>query len=160
MDKKEKIIYFNQCFKTFVNKFPIDSQPTKSVIVEWYTSVLHPSIAMFVNRNGKTILSKKFDKSKKVEKEMSGVVGNLVGDKTKAPGFTQKPLLLTNIGEKYAIDLDSVVTLVKKISNKIVDLKKNYWEGTSSNSFREDMSLVDQFNDISDKLNPWQVIDH
>jgi hypothetical protein len=57
MEKKEKVKDFNQCFTTILNKFPVDSSPVEALMVEYYTSTLHPSIGMFVKRAGQTYFS-------------------------------------------------------------------------------------------------------
>jgi hypothetical protein len=41
------------------------------------------------------------------------------------------PLLLTKPPNKEANDIDNVVKRVKKLSNEVVDLKKNVGEGSS-----------------------------
>jgi hypothetical protein len=47
MEKKEHIEDFNQRFTTILNKFSVDAQPIKGVVVEYYASALHASIAMY-----------------------------------------------------------------------------------------------------------------
>jgi hypothetical protein len=76
MEKKEKIKYFNQHFTTILNKFHVDVEPIEALTVEYYTSSLHPSIAMFVKRAGKTTLAENFEEAKNVEKEMLSLGSN------------------------------------------------------------------------------------
>ena len=42
----------------------------------------------------------------------------------------KRPLLLTKPPKKEPNDIDNVVKLVKKLSNEVVDLKKNIGEGS------------------------------
>jgi hypothetical protein len=43
----------------------------------------------------------------------------------------KRPFLLTKPPEKEPKDIDNVVKLVNKLSNKVVDLKRNVGEGSS-----------------------------
>jgi hypothetical protein len=43
----------------------------------------------------------------------------------------KKPFLLTKPPDKESKDIDNVVKMVKKLSNEVVDLKKNVGEGSS-----------------------------
>jgi len=56
MKAKEKIKYFNQIFLTLLNKIPEDSRPPTNVLLEFYTTTLPSSIAIFVKRTTKTSL--------------------------------------------------------------------------------------------------------
>jgi hypothetical protein len=68
MENKEKIKYSNQHLKTILNKFHVDNMLTEAFPVEYYTSSLHPSIAMFVKRAHKPNLVENFEEAKDVEK--------------------------------------------------------------------------------------------
>jgi hypothetical protein len=77
----------------------------------------------------KTTLAHNFEEAKEVEKELLSLGSHPTFEETKAAG--KKPLLLTKPPEKEPKDLDSVVKLVKNLSNEVVDLKKNVGEGSS-----------------------------
>ena len=48
MDSKEKVKDFNQRFLSLNNKIPIKSRPMDGVVIEFYTSFLPQTMAMFV----------------------------------------------------------------------------------------------------------------
>jgi hypothetical protein len=55
MNPKENIKDFNQIFLTLMNKIPEDSRPATNVLIEFYTTSLPSSIAIFVKREGKIL---------------------------------------------------------------------------------------------------------
>jgi len=80
MDSKEKFKDFNQRFMSLINKILATSKPTNDVSIEFYTSTLPVSMAMFVKRDEKATLEEIFKEAIKVEKDMLSLKGNL--DKT------------------------------------------------------------------------------
>jgi hypothetical protein len=46
MEKKEKVKDFNHHFTTVLNKFTIETAPLESLAIEYYTSIVIPSIRM------------------------------------------------------------------------------------------------------------------
>ena len=54
-DKKDKIKDFNQRFINLLNRIPV--KPAKSIQLEFYTTALPPSIAMFVKARQKRTLA-------------------------------------------------------------------------------------------------------
>jgi hypothetical protein len=50
MDAKEKVKYINQRFLTLMDRIPQASNPIEDVSIEFYTSNLPISIAMFLKR--------------------------------------------------------------------------------------------------------------
>ena len=50
MDKREKFQDSNQIFVAHLSNLNATSRPTEETLVEYYTSALCPSIAMFVKR--------------------------------------------------------------------------------------------------------------
>jgi hypothetical protein len=129
MDKKEKVKYFNQRFLNVLIKFPHDVAPAQSLAIEYYMTMLTPSIGMFVKRDNKNTLALNFDEAETIERELSSYEHHSHTKETKTIG--KRPLLLTKPPEKEPKDIDNVVKLVKKFSNKVVDLKKNVGEGSS-----------------------------
>jgi hypothetical protein len=84
---------------------------------------------MFVKQSNKNTLALKFDEAETVERELSAYDQHPCYEETKSVG--KKPLLLTKPPDKESKDIDSVVKMVKKLSNEVVDLKKNVGEGSS-----------------------------
>jgi hypothetical protein len=83
---------------------------------------------MFIKRVGKVSLAQNFEEAKVVEKELISLDSHPTYERNQITG--KKPLLLTKPLEKEPKDLDSVVKLVKKLSNEVVYLKKNIGEGS------------------------------
>ena len=68
METKIKEKYFNQRFLTLRNRIPATSRPAEDVTVEFYTSSLPVSMAMFVRRAAKLTLAENFEEAIKFEK--------------------------------------------------------------------------------------------
>jgi hypothetical protein len=86
-------------FKTILNKFHVDVQPTKALVVEYYNSSLHASISMFVKRLGKLTLAENYKEAKNVENKMLSLGGNLRVEDNKSA--RKKTLLLTKLEKKF-----------------------------------------------------------
>jgi hypothetical protein len=86
---------------------------------------------MFFKRARRNTLDLNFDEDETIEKELSSYDNHPYSGETKSA--RKQPLLLTKPHEKEPRDIDSVVKLVKKLSNEVVDLKKNIGEGPSRN---------------------------
>ena len=56
MEKKEKVLDFNHRFTHHLNNFSAAVIPAKETLIEYYSSVLSPEIAMFVKRSIKNLL--------------------------------------------------------------------------------------------------------
>jgi hypothetical protein len=67
MGPKEKVKYFNQRFKTILNKFQLDARPTQELQIEVYANALPTSISMFVKRVAKPTLDENFEEAKIIE---------------------------------------------------------------------------------------------
>ena len=63
------------------------------------------------------------------KRELSSYHYNSHSEETKSS--RKKPLMLTKPPEKDPRDIDNVVKLLDKLSNKVVDIKKNVGEGYS-----------------------------
>ena len=70
-----------------------------------------------------------FDEAEIVERKLSSYDHHPHSKEINSTG--KKYLLLTNPPEKEPKDIDSMVKLVKKLSNEVLDLKKNVDEGPS-----------------------------
>jgi hypothetical protein len=76
MDSKEKVKDFNQRFLSLINKILDTYKPTNDVPIEFYTSSIPFSMAMFVKSAKKTNLEDTFKEAIKVEKYMISLKGN------------------------------------------------------------------------------------
>ena len=76
METKEKVKDFNQRFLTLRNRIPTISRPAEDVTIEFYTSALPVSMAMFVRQKSKLTLAENFEEAIKVEKDMSAIKAN------------------------------------------------------------------------------------
>ena len=84
---------------------------------------------MFVKRSVKPSLVETYEEDNKVEAELESI-----NKHTAEPDIrtfsSKKPLLLTRPKEEHSSELENVVQMVQKLSNKIVYLEKDK-EGTS-----------------------------
>jgi hypothetical protein len=126
---KKKVKDFNQIFLKALTKFTINATLAQSLAIEYYTTIVVPSIGMFVKRANTNTLALNFDEDKTMERELYYYVHHPHSKEIKSTG--KKPLLLTKQLEKEAKYIENVVKLVKKLSNEVVDLKKNVSEGSS-----------------------------
>jgi len=70
MDKKEKFKDFNKLFIIILNRFPANPTLKDEMTFKYYTLTLLSSIAMFVKRENKAMLAKKFTGALEVEQQM------------------------------------------------------------------------------------------
>jgi hypothetical protein len=70
-DKKDKVKEFNQIFINLLNRIP--DNPTESVQVEFYTTALPLTIAMFVKAREKRTLAENFVEYVKLEKDLASI---------------------------------------------------------------------------------------
>ena len=90
---------------------------------------------MFVKGSVKPSLLETYEEAKKVEEELESINKQFTDSDTKT--FNKNPLLLTKPKEECLNELDNVVKMVQKISNKIVDLEKDKEAGSSRKPFRQ-----------------------
>ena len=73
MEMKEKVQDFNHRFTTLLNNFSATRKPAEESLIEYYTTTLDPSIAMFVKRVIKVTLVENYEESKKVKAEIDSI---------------------------------------------------------------------------------------
>ena len=129
MEKKEKVQEFNQRFTTLLNSFSVVTKPTEESLVEHYTTTLYPPITMFLKREFKVTLIENNEEPKKVEAGLDSITIHTLDPEVK-PTTSKNPFLLTRPKEEQSNELENVVKMVQKLSNKIVDLRKE--KGSSS----------------------------
>ena len=98
-------------------------KPTEETLIEYYTSALGPDMAMFDKRSVKATLAETYEEVEKIEAELVSVNKYPVEPKTKTFS-NKKPLLLTRPKDEKSNELEGVVKMVQKLSNKIVDMEK------------------------------------
>ena len=79
---------------------------------------------MFVKRSVKPSLEKTYEESEKIEDGLESVNKHSMESET-IPFSGTKPLLLTRPKDEHSHELESVVNMAQKLSNKIVDLEKD-----------------------------------
>ena len=123
MNKTEMVQYFNHRFSSHLNNFNATIKPAEENLIEYYTSSLCPSIAMFVKRSVNPYLVETYEEANKIEVEL-----NIINKNTAKPEVktfrSKKRLLLTRPKEEYSSELENVVKMVHKLSNKIVNMEK------------------------------------
>ena len=110
---------FSQRFVAHLNNFSAAIKPAEETLIEYYTSALPPDIAMFVKRSIKPSLVETYEESVKIEAELESINKHSVEPKISNFG-SKKPLLLTRPKEEHSNELEGVVKMVHKLSNKIV----------------------------------------
>lgn len=140
MDEREKVRDFNQRFLTLMTKIPQASKHVEDVSIDFYTSTLPVSMAIFVKRGEKNTLEATFKESIKVEKDMLSLKINLGVQSSKYKSNTKTKATFTKPHEekKYqdSIDVEALQIIVRKLSNEIIHMKKNCGEGsTNPNKF-------------------------
>ena len=135
MDNKEKVQYFNQIFTTLLNSFNAMTKPTEDSLVEYYTTTLYPPIAMFVKREVKPTLVENYEKAKRLKVDLDSVTRQTSEPEVKTTA-NKKPLLLTRPKEEHSNELENVVKMVQKLSNKIVDSEKEKGANSSRKQFK------------------------
>jgi hypothetical protein len=138
MSLKERVKYFNQIFTTILNKFQPAAKPTQELQIEVYANALPTSISMFVKRAAKQTLAENFEEAKTIEFQMKGCKegqASLVKKEAQPP--PRRGLLLTRPSgkpteqtpDKGNGDIEDLQCMVKKLSNEIIDMKRNAGEG-------------------------------
>ena len=114
---------FTQRFVAHLNNFDVAIKPTENTLIEYYTSALGPDLAMFFKRSVKPTLVETNEEVEKVEAKMDSIDQYPVQSKEKTYGNI-KPLLLNQPKDKRSQELDGVVKMMQKLSNRVIDLEK------------------------------------
>ena len=128
-DKKDRIKDFNQRFINNLNRIP--EKPTKSIQVEFYTTALPPSIAMFVKARHKRTLAEIFIEAQQVEKDIASISSSQ-GNEENKPSLSEKNTkkgkgtlrMDTERKDKEPTDMASMQRVIKQLTNGLIDLKK------------------------------------
>jgi len=129
MIPKEKIKEFNQRFLTLRNKIPTAARPAEEVTLEFYTSALPLSVAMFVKRDKLATLEETFEKAILVEKEMTNLKSHPTNESDTASSSRKKNENPNkNVNDKKEqdnFDMENLQRVIMKLSNDMIDMKKN-----------------------------------
>ena len=136
MEKKEKVLDFNHRFAHHLNNFSASMMHAEETLIEYYSSALSPKIAMFVKWSVKPSLLGTYEVAKKVEEELE-ISRNKQTVDLDTNFFNKNPFSLTKPKDERSNELENVVKMVQKISNKIVDLDKDKESSSSRKPFRQ-----------------------
>ena len=90
---------------------------------------------MFVKRAMKITLIENYEEAKRVEVDLDSI-GKHTAEPEVKPTAGKKPLLLTRPKEEHSNELENVVRMVQKLSNKKTDLEKDKGTSTSRKTFK------------------------
>jgi hypothetical protein len=135
MGPKERIKYFNQRFLKLLNKMPETSKPGLDIQVEFYSSTLPVSIAMFVKRESKNTLTEEMQEDLYVEKEISSIASKSPSEDSRSSITTKKTIVKDEMKDKDVFDMENLQKVMKTLANEIVDVKRKLVE-VSNKSFR------------------------
>jgi hypothetical protein len=138
MTPKERVKDFNQRFMTILNKFHPAVKLAQELQIEVYANALLASISMFIKRDTKKTLTENFKEAKMIEFQMKGCnegQASLARKESHPP--PRRGLLLTRpLGklveptpDKGNGIIEDLQRMVKKLSNMIIDMKRNVGEG-------------------------------
>jgi hypothetical protein len=113
-------------------------KPAQELQIEVYANALPASISMFVKRAAKKTLAENFEEAKMIEFQMKGCKegqASLARKESQPP--PRRGLLLTRPSgkpteptpDKGNGDIEDLQRMVKKLSNEIIDMKRNAGEG-------------------------------
>jgi hypothetical protein len=123
---------------TILNKFHPVATPAQELQIEVYANALPTSIFMFITRVAKQTLMENFKEAKTIEFQMKGCKyghASLARKESQPP--SRRGLLLTRSSgkpteptpDKSNGDIEYLQHMVKKLSNEIIDMKRNASEG-------------------------------
>ena len=89
---------------------------------------------MLVKRASKVTLVENYEEAKKVEVDLDSITRHTLEPELKHTR-RKRPFLLTKSKEEHSNELENVVKMVQKLSNKIVDLEKDKGSSSYRNPF-------------------------
>ena len=114
---------FTHRFVSYLNNFSAADKPSEHALIEYYISALGPNIAMFSKRSVMPTLVDTYEEAEKVEVELESIEHYPMQPDEKTYG-NKKALLLTKPKEERSQELDGVVKMMQKLSNRVIDLEK------------------------------------
>jgi hypothetical protein len=123
MGPKEKIKYFKMIFLKLINKIPETSKPNLDIQIDFYSSTLPVSIAMFIKRANKNTLIEAMHEALEVEKEISSIASKSSSEDSISSQTTKKVIIKEEKKDKDAFDMGSLKKIMKTLANEIVNVK-------------------------------------
>jgi hypothetical protein len=108
MGPKEKIKYFNQRFLKLLNKISETPKPGLDIHINFYSSALPISIAMFVKHANTNILTEAMQEALDVEKEISIIASKSPREDARSSQATKKVIIKEEKKDKNVFDMDSL----------------------------------------------------
>lgn len=136
IETKEKVKDFNIWFNILFNRIQDNARPTEEVLMEFYTTALFVPTAMWVKRSNTQTLQGAIDVPVKVENEMLCLMAchhTTREKKTSQPskknsGSDNK---VVEGKERDTTEVERLHRIIKKLTNTIIDMKRNSGESTS-----------------------------
>ena len=123
MGPKEKIKYFNQRFLKLINKISKTPKPGLDIHINFYSSALPVSIAMFVKHTNTNILIEAMQEALDVEKEISSIASKSPSEDSISYITTKKKIIKDERKDKDVFDMDSLQKVMKTLANEIAGVK-------------------------------------
>jgi len=138
METKEKVKDFNIRFNFLLNRIPVNARPTDEVLMEFYITTIHIPTTMWVKRSNAQTLQGAIDEVVKVKHEMISLIACHHTTKGKKASQSSKKNngsdnKVAEIKEKNTTSMKGLHHIIKKLMNKVIDMKRNFGESTSGN---------------------------
>ena len=121
-ERKEMVHSFTQIFAAYLKNFSETDKPLDKVLIEYYTSALGPDLAMFSKMQVKPMLPDTYEEVERVEAEKESIED--YPEQSGEKNFGKKTLLLSKPKEEHSHDLEGMMKMMQKLSNRIIDLEK------------------------------------
>ena len=138
METKEKVKDFKIRFNTLFNRILANVRPTDEVLMEFYITALLIPTAMWVKRSNAQTLQDVIDEVVKVKNQMINLtICHHTTAEKKASQSSNKnnwsDYKVAEIKEKDTTDMEGLHRIIKKLTNIVIDMKRNSIESSSGN---------------------------
>jgi len=136
METKEKVKYFNIQFNTLFNRILATTRPIEEVLMEFYITALPVPTVMWVKRSNVQTLQGAINEAMKVKNEILSLTACHPTTREKKTSQASKK----NNGsdtkgaetkEKDTMDVEGLHRIIKKLTNAIINMKRNHRESNS-----------------------------
>jgi len=138
MEAKEKVKDFNIQFNTLFNRIQTNARPTNEVLMEFYITALPVPTAMWDKRSNAQTLQGAINEAIKVENEMISLTtchhtseGKKASQSPKKNNGSDNKVVEGK--ERGTEDVEGLHQIIKKLTNTVIDMKRNYGESTNGN---------------------------
>jgi hypothetical protein len=111
------------------------SKPGLDIQIDFYSSTLPLSIAMFVKCSSKNTLTEEMHEALDVEKEISSIASKSPSEDSRSSITTKKEIIKDERKDKDVFDMENLQKVMKTLENEIVDVKGKLVE-VSNKPFR------------------------